>query len=116
MKAVVYHGIGDIRLDDVPEPRLEEPTDAVQVVALAGVTGAGQREQVPVDRQAGTQLGDRLERLVRGAREDGRLRRACRDDDVTVRVDGNGGAVVHALDEAGPDDPSDHGVAHDRRA
>jgi hypothetical protein len=28
MKAVVYHGIGDIRLDDVKEPRIKEP-DAV---------------------------------------------------------------------------------------
>jgi threonine dehydrogenase-like Zn-dependent dehydrogenase len=29
MKAVVFHAIGDIRLDDVPEPRLEEPSDAI---------------------------------------------------------------------------------------
>jgi len=29
MKAVVFHGIGDIGLDDVKEPELEEPTDAI---------------------------------------------------------------------------------------
>ncbi len=29
MKAVVWHGIGDIRLDEVPDPRIEAPTDAV---------------------------------------------------------------------------------------
>ncbi len=28
MKAVVFHDIGDIRLEDVAEPRLQEPTDA----------------------------------------------------------------------------------------
>ncbi len=29
MKAVVWHGIGDIRIDAVSEPRIQEPTDAV---------------------------------------------------------------------------------------
>jgi hypothetical protein len=29
MKAVVFHGIGDIRLDNVPEPKIQEPSDAV---------------------------------------------------------------------------------------
>jgi len=29
MKAVVFRGIGDIRLEDVRKPRIEEPTDAV---------------------------------------------------------------------------------------
>jgi threonine dehydrogenase-like Zn-dependent dehydrogenase len=29
MKAVVFHGIGDIRLDDVPEPKIQAPTDAI---------------------------------------------------------------------------------------
>jgi threonine dehydrogenase-like Zn-dependent dehydrogenase len=29
MQAVVYHGPGDIRLDNVPEPRIQEPTDAI---------------------------------------------------------------------------------------
>ena len=29
MKAVVFHGLGDIRLDDVPEPEIKEPTDAI---------------------------------------------------------------------------------------
>jgi hypothetical protein len=27
MKAVVFHAIGDIRLEDVPEPELQDPTD-----------------------------------------------------------------------------------------
>ncbi len=29
MKAVVFHGIGDIRLDTVRDPKLEKPTDAL---------------------------------------------------------------------------------------
>ncbi len=28
MKAVVFHGIGDIRLEDVAEPSIQQPTDA----------------------------------------------------------------------------------------
>ncbi len=30
MKAVVFHGVGDIRLDDVPEPTIQEPTGAIE--------------------------------------------------------------------------------------
>lgn len=29
MKAVVFHAIGDIRLEEVPDPRIQEPTDAI---------------------------------------------------------------------------------------
>lgn len=29
MKAVIWHGIGDIRLDDVADPKIEEPHDAI---------------------------------------------------------------------------------------
>lgn len=29
MKAVVFHDVGDIRLDDVPDPGLAQPTDAI---------------------------------------------------------------------------------------
>jgi threonine dehydrogenase-like Zn-dependent dehydrogenase len=25
MKAVVFHGVGDIRLDDMPEPKIRQP-------------------------------------------------------------------------------------------
>lgn len=47
MKAVVFHGIGDIRLEDVPEPTLREPgwkarldpqaTDGASTPRAAGV-------------------------------------------------------------------------------
>ncbi len=39
MKAVVYHGIGDIRLDDVPDPKIEAPTDAIVRVTAAAICG-----------------------------------------------------------------------------
>ncbi len=29
MTAVVWHGLGGIRRDDVPEPQLREPADAI---------------------------------------------------------------------------------------
>lgn len=39
MKAVVFHGIGDIRLDDVEEPSIEEPTDAILSVSRSAICG-----------------------------------------------------------------------------
>ncbi|XXF77052.1 glutathione-dependent formaldehyde dehydrogenase [Myxococcaceae bacterium GXIMD 01537] len=39
MKAVVFHGIGDIRLDDVPEPRLEQSTDAIVRLSASAICG-----------------------------------------------------------------------------
>lgn len=39
MKAVVWHGIGDIRLDDVPEPQIEKPTDAIIRLTSIGICG-----------------------------------------------------------------------------
>jgi threonine dehydrogenase-like Zn-dependent dehydrogenase len=29
MKAVVFHDVGDIRLEEVADPKIEEPTDAI---------------------------------------------------------------------------------------
>ncbi|HEY0525792.1 MAG TPA: zinc-dependent alcohol dehydrogenase [Stellaceae bacterium] len=39
MKAVVFHGIGDIRLDDVPEPTIQEPTDAIVRLTSSAICG-----------------------------------------------------------------------------
>lgn len=39
MKAVVFHGIGDIRLEDVVEPRIHEPTDAVVRLTASAICG-----------------------------------------------------------------------------
>jgi threonine dehydrogenase-like Zn-dependent dehydrogenase len=39
MKAVVFHGVGDIRLDDVPEPKLEHSTDAIVRLTASAICG-----------------------------------------------------------------------------
>jgi threonine dehydrogenase-like Zn-dependent dehydrogenase len=39
MKAVVFHGVGDIRVDDVAEPKVEAPTDAVVRVTSSAICG-----------------------------------------------------------------------------
>lgn len=39
MQAVVFHDVGDIRLDDVPEPILQEPTDAIVRLTASAICG-----------------------------------------------------------------------------
>jgi threonine dehydrogenase-like Zn-dependent dehydrogenase len=39
MKAVVFHGVGDIRLDDVLEPEIQEPTDAIVRLTSSAICG-----------------------------------------------------------------------------
>jgi threonine dehydrogenase-like Zn-dependent dehydrogenase len=39
MKAVVFHAIGDIRLEDVPEPQIEQPTDAIVSLTASAICG-----------------------------------------------------------------------------
>jgi threonine dehydrogenase-like Zn-dependent dehydrogenase len=47
MKAVVFRNVGDIRLDDVPEPKIEQPTDAI--VRLTASAIAPTRRSIPVN-------------------------------------------------------------------
>lgn len=39
MKAVVFHDLGDIRVDEVPEPRIQEPTDAIVRLTASALCG-----------------------------------------------------------------------------
>ena len=39
MKAVVFHGVGDIRLDEVPEPKIQDPQDAIVRITASGICG-----------------------------------------------------------------------------
>ena len=39
MKAVVFHEIGDIRLEDVPEPKIKAPTDAIVRLTASAICG-----------------------------------------------------------------------------
>ncbi|MDQ3356295.1 MAG: alcohol dehydrogenase catalytic domain-containing protein, partial [Actinomycetota bacterium] len=39
MKAVVFHDVGDIRLDEVPDPKVREPSDAVVKLTASAICG-----------------------------------------------------------------------------
>lgn len=39
MKAIVFHGVGDIRLDNVPEPKIKHPTDAIVRLTASAICG-----------------------------------------------------------------------------
>src|ERR1700740_3679882 len=39
MKAVVFHGIGDIRLENMPDPKIESPTDAILKLTASAICG-----------------------------------------------------------------------------
>jgi threonine dehydrogenase-like Zn-dependent dehydrogenase len=59
MKAVVWHGIGDIRQEDVPEPHIQEPTDAIVQLTAAAICGTDLHmvRGTMTDMQPGTILG-----------------------------------------------------------
>ena len=40
MKAVAYHGKRDVRVDEVPDPAIEEPTDAIVRITSTGICGS----------------------------------------------------------------------------
>jgi threonine dehydrogenase-like Zn-dependent dehydrogenase len=59
VKAVVWHGTGDIRLDDVDDPRIQEPTDALIRITRSAICGTDLhmvRGTMP-DMAEGTVLG-----------------------------------------------------------
>ena len=39
MRAVVFHGVGDIRLNNVPDPKLEAPTDSIVRLTASAICG-----------------------------------------------------------------------------
>jgi len=40
MKALTWHGVHDVRVDTVDDPRIEEPTDAIVKVTSSGICGS----------------------------------------------------------------------------
>jgi len=40
LKAVTYHGKRDVRVDEVPDPTIEQPTDAIIRVTSSGICGS----------------------------------------------------------------------------
>ena len=40
MKALTYHGIEDVRVDDVPDPRIQDPDDVIVRITSTGLCGS----------------------------------------------------------------------------
>src|ERR1043166_3109017 len=40
MKALTWHGIEDVRIDDVPDPTIQEPTDAIVRITSTAICGS----------------------------------------------------------------------------
>jgi threonine dehydrogenase-like Zn-dependent dehydrogenase len=40
MKAVTWHGKRDVRVDEVPDPVIQEPTDAIIKVTTTNICGS----------------------------------------------------------------------------
>ncbi len=41
MKALTWHGTNDVRVQDVPDPRIEQPTDAIVRITSTAICGSG---------------------------------------------------------------------------
>jgi threonine dehydrogenase-like Zn-dependent dehydrogenase len=59
MKAVVFHGIGDIRLDNVSEPKIKDKTDAIIRITTSAICGTDLHmvRGTVTDMKSGTILG-----------------------------------------------------------
>ncbi len=40
MKAVIFHGVGDVRVETVPDPSIEHPTDAIVKITTCAICGS----------------------------------------------------------------------------
>jgi threonine dehydrogenase-like Zn-dependent dehydrogenase len=40
MRATVYHGLGDVRVENVPDPQIQQPTDAIVRITHACICGS----------------------------------------------------------------------------
>jgi threonine dehydrogenase-like Zn-dependent dehydrogenase len=81
MKAVVFHHVGDIRLEDVPEPRIEQATDAIVRLTASAICGTdlhfvrgtvpGMKEGTVLGHEGVgvvEQVGDQVRNIVAGDR------------------------------------------------
>ncbi len=61
MRAAMFHGPGDVRIEQVPDPRIEAPTDAVVRVAAACICGSDLWPYRGVGgKEPGTRIGHEL--------------------------------------------------------
>ena len=40
MKALCWHGHGDVRVDTVPDSKIKDPTDAIVKITASGICGS----------------------------------------------------------------------------
>lgn len=40
MKALCWHGKGDVRIDTVPDPKIQDPRDAIVKITSNGICGS----------------------------------------------------------------------------
>jgi threonine dehydrogenase-like Zn-dependent dehydrogenase len=40
LRALTYHGTRDVRVDNLPDPKIEEPTDAIIRITSSGICGS----------------------------------------------------------------------------
>jgi threonine dehydrogenase-like Zn-dependent dehydrogenase len=59
MRATVYHGPGDMHIDQVPDPIIQAPTDVVARITNAGICGSDLWSYRGIDQRA---PGDRMGR------------------------------------------------------
>ena len=54
MKAVVYHGPRNVSVDEVPDPKIEKPTDALARITATNICGSDLHmyEVAPTSRRA----------------------------------------------------------------
>jgi alcohol dehydrogenase len=63
MRAAIFHGPGDIRVDTVPDPRIQEPTDAIVRIIRTAICGSdlwfyrGQQAYAPGSRTGHEPMG-----------------------------------------------------------
>src|ERR1700733_14218098 len=89
MRAVTFQAPGEVRVEDVPEPELNEPTDAVVRIEATGVCGSDLhifhgRVQIEPGFTIGheyvgtvTEIGDAVTRVAVGDRVLGCFQTAC---------------------------------------
>jgi threonine dehydrogenase-like Zn-dependent dehydrogenase len=67
MRATVMYGAGDVRVEDLPDPRVQRPTDAVVRVLRAGICGS---DLWPYSSMAASEQGRRMGHEFLGVVED----------------------------------------------
>ena len=111
MKAVTWHGKRDVRVDDVPDPKIEEPTDAIIKVTSPNICGsdlhlyevlgrvhdAGRHPRPRADGRSSRRSGAEVSDL-----EAGRPRRDPVPDLLRALLDVRPGALHPVRDHPGP--------------